>query len=264
VLLYNFRARLIEVFQKVLPVKDAALVAGVTLGSKSSIPSDFWDSLKSSGTAHVVVASGMNVTLIAKFLISVLAIFFTRRKALVLAIGGIWLYVLIVGLDAPIVRAAIMGTLVFTAQEYGRVNYAWRALLFSAAIMLLVKPGWIADAGFQLSFSATASLIVFEKRVRKHLQFIPNILREDLSTSLAAQVGVAPILYLTFGQLNLLSPIINATVLWTIVPITVVGIAGGVLSLIFVPLGKIVLWTILPLTQWFIWIVSNFNSNIMI
>ena len=94
-LLVNFRKKIIDFYQKSLPEPHASLVAGVTLGSKQSIPADFWEALKTTGTAHVVVASGMNVTLVAGFLINFLIIFMSRRKAVPLALIGIWIYALI-------------------------------------------------------------------------------------------------------------------------------------------------------------------------
>jgi competence protein ComEC len=231
----------------------------VTIGSKSLIPKRLWEELKTSGTAHVVVASGMNVTLVAKFLISSLVIFLSRRKALFLAVGGVWMYALVAGFEAPIIRAAVMGTIAFSAQELGRMASAWRALMFTVLAMLFIKPEWITDIGFILSASATASLIVFEKKVRNFVRVLPQIVREDFSTSFAAQIGVAPVLFITFGQVNLLSPFINAAVLWTIVPITILGIIGGVTGLIFVPLGRLILFLTYPLTSWFIFIIGLFS-----
>ena len=229
------------------------------MGSKAGLPASFWEALKKTGTAHVVVASGMNVTLVTSFLIGILIIFLPRRKAIPLALVGVWSYSLLSGFDAPIVRAAIMGSIVFTAQAFGRLQTASRALFLSAALMLIIKPDWITDIGFILSFVATGSLMLFERKIASLIHFVPGIFREGLSTSLAAQIGVAPILYATFGQFSLLSPIINALVLWTIAPITIIGGIGGVLGLISVTIGKMIIFLAYPLTTWFIWIVGVFG-----
>lgn len=256
---YRLRKKLVEFFQKALPQPHSSLIAGMTLGSKVSIPKDFWESLKSSGTAHVVVASGMNVTLVAGFLMNMLTVFVNRRKAVVLALIGIWLYAVIAGFDAPIVRAAIMGSIAFSAQALGRVNEAWRGLFLSALFILIIKPEWTTDLGFILSFIATASLMLFEKRIEKRIKFIPSPVREDLSTSLAAQIGVAPILFVTFGQFNLLSPVINAAILWTVAPITMIGMFAAILSLLSIQLGRLFLLLSYPLSSWFVWIVQMFG-----
>jgi competence protein ComEC len=161
-------------------------------------------------------------------------------------------------MDAPIVRAAIMGTLAFGAQGLGRLNLAWRALFISILAMLIINPLWIEDLGFILSVVATASLMLFERKVNSLIRFVPSVLREGLSTSLAAQIGVAPILYASFGQFNILSPLINALVLWTIPIITIVGSIAAISGLFIAGLGKLILMFIFPLTYWFITVVDYF------
>ena len=105
--LYSIRETLIGFYQESLPMPHAGLVAGMVLGSKTGIDSALWESLKTSGTAHVVVASGMNITFVATFLLSFLVIFGRRKFAIVGVLIGIWCYALFSGFDAPVVRAAI-------------------------------------------------------------------------------------------------------------------------------------------------------------
>ncbi len=246
----NLRLKLISFYKKTLPEPYSSLVAGIVLGSKN-MPESFWNNLKSTGTAHVVVASGTNVTMVSSFLISILLVYFKRRIAVFITIAGIFCYVFISGFDAPIVRAGIMGTIVFLSQERGRIVNTWRVLIYSAVIMLLIKPDWISDLGFILSFVATCSILLFQSKINKLVKIVPNIIREGLSTSLSAQIGVAPIIFATFGQFNLLSPIINALVLWTIPYIMVLGSVGGVIGL-FVPVfGRVVLYILYPLLWYF-------------
>lgn len=258
-ILYFLRRKLVQFYQYSLPEPHAALVSGIVLGSKSSLPTGFWDALKKTGTAHVVVASGMNVTMTASFLMGLLILFLPRRKAIPLALLGIWIYALISGFEAPIVRAAIMGSLAFSAQAVGRLNIAWRTLFFSILVMLIIKPDWISDIGFILSVVATASLLLFERKINKKVSFIPGIFREGLSTSLAAQIGVAPVIFITFGQYSILSPLVNAAVLWTVAPIMIIGALGGFLGLLLPNLGKLALLLAYPLTSWFVWIVEIFS-----
>jgi competence protein ComEC len=253
------RSKIIKIYQKALPEPHSSLMAGVVLGSKQTLPAYFWQALRKTGTAHVVVASGMNVTLVAKFLITALVLFLPRRKALPMAMAGIWGYSLLSGMDAPIIRAAIMGSITFTAQEVGRLSSAWSALFLSALIMLMVKPDWLFDLGFILSFVATTSLIAFERKISRLIHFVPSVIREDLATSLAAQIGVAPILWATFGQFSLVSPLVNTFVLWTIPIMTIIGMVGGIVGL-FVPLvARLILFLSFPLTSWFVWVIKIFG-----
>jgi len=256
--LFGLRKKIIEFYQKSLPEPHSALVAGITLGSKSALPQNFWDLLKKTGTAHVVVASGMNVTMTASFLIGILLLFLNRKKALILAISGIWVYVVLSGLDAPIIRAAIMVSFAYGAQISGRLTNSWRIFFLTGLVMLLIKPSWISDLGFVLSFTATASLMLFEKKAAKLFAKIPVFFREGLTTSLSAQIGVAPILYLAFGQFNILSPIINALILWTVAPIMIIGVAGGIVGLAIPAVGKLILYLAYPMTWWFTNVIKLF------
>jgi competence protein ComEC len=255
-LLYKLRKRLLSFYQQNLPEPHAALVAGLVLGSKSSIPSGFWDDLKLTGTAHVVVASGMNASLIAGFLMSVLLLIVPRRRAVLLAIAGIWVYAALIGFEAPIVRASVMVSLAFLATVLGRIQEGIKTLFYSAGLMLMVKPLWIFDVGFILSFSATLSLMLFEKQVNRRLKFVPGVFREGLSTSLAAQVLVAPILFVSFGQLSLMSPITNALVLWIVPIVTYIGMIAGLMSLVWWDLARFILMLAYPLTIWFVKMVE--------
>lgn len=257
--LFLLRMQIINFYQKSLPEPHAGLLAGMVLGAKTTLSADFWQALRKTGTAHVVVASGMNVSLVAGFLMGLATLVWLRKKAIVLVLVGIGLYCLLIGPEAPIVRAAIMGGLTFVAQKLGRLASAWRILVFSALAMLLYKPEWLGDIGFILSFIATASILLFEKRIRNKLSFLPGGIKEGFSTSLAAQIGVGPILFVTFGQFNILSPVINALVLWTVPLITMIGMAGGIIGLIIPGLGKIILYFAYPLSWWFTAVVQRFS-----
>lgn len=253
------REKIINFYQQSLPEPHASLLAGITLGSRVGMSGDFWHSLVKTGLAHVVVASGSNVSLLGGFLVGVLTLLFSRRRVIPLILVGIWFYAVLAGFDAPIVRAAIMGSIAFSAQELGKLPSAWRALALTGAVMLIFRPEWIADIGFILSFVATGSLLLFQARLGNFLKAVPAILREGLSTSLAAQIGVTPILFVTFGQFNLLSPIANALVLWTVPLIMVISGLAGLFGLIFPGLARLTLYLTYPLTAWFIFIVRIFS-----
>ena len=184
---------------------------------------------------------------------SVIILFLPRRKAVILTITSIWLYAFISGLEAPIIRATVMATVVLGAQALGKLAFSWRVLVLTAYIMLVYRPIWITDIGFILTFVATVSLMLFQKRLELIFDYLPKVFKESLSTSLAAQIGVAPILFVTFGQFNILSPVINALVLWTIPPIMIIGALAGILGV------KYFLYLVYPLTWWFINITNLFS-----
>jgi competence protein ComEC len=249
----------VSVVNNSLPSPHSGLVAGVVLGDKEGISKEYYELFKLTGTAHVVVASGMNVTLVAGFALTLLVRFINRRRAVLLSIVLIWMYVFISGVAAPIVRAGIMATIAFSSQAVGRMNASMRALLVSLVIMLLIYPWWVFDIGLWLSFAATLSLMLFSTKVDRKLQFVPSFLREGLSTSLAAQVGVTPILLFYFGQISLIGPLVNALVLWTVTPLMIIGLLGILIGMFVPVLGTLILYLCLPLTTWFYLVIDIFS-----
>ena len=258
----TIRSNLLALLRRTLPEPEGALLAGVTLGAKETLPADFTTSLRNSGMLHVVVASGMNVTLVARVLLGVFLVYMNRRVAAPAALLGIWSYVFLIGLDPPIIRAALMGTLVFTAQIMGRLYFAWWVLFLTAAVMLLAFPNWIFDVGFLLSFAATAGILAFEQPIKNRILYLLKrgspALIQDLSTSLAAQICTTPILFVAFGQLSPWSPIVNALLLWTIPPMSILGFLGGFLGLLLEPLGRFLILLSYPLTFIFVRAVALF------
>lgn len=254
----GFRNKLINFYQSNLPQPISGLVSGIVLGAKGSLSLDFWEKVKSTGVAHVVVASGTNVTFVIAFVFGIVSYLLPRQKTIPIVILSIVLYLFMSGFQAPLIRASIMAVLAFWAQAVGRLSNAWRVLILTAGIMLVVNPNWITDIGFILSFVSTGSIMLFEKPISKLFKKIPRILREGFTTSLSAQIGVAPILFVTFGQYNIFSPVINMLILWTIPYIMILGSIGGVIGLIIPILGKFILYVCYPLMWWFVQIVELF------
>lgn len=251
----RLRRWLTDFYERSLKQPDAGLVAGITIGAKSELTRSFSNRLRNTGTSHIVVASGTNVTLVGEFILFLMLSLVSRRKALLISIIVIWFYTLITGFEAPIIRASVMASIAFAGQIFGRVGSTLRVTFLSGMIMLILVPGWISDVGFLLSFSTTVSLILFNAKVTKMLSFVPNFVRQDLATSIAAQIGSMPIIYYFFGNLNLLSPLYNVAVLWTVPLIMIIGAVSGILSFVFPGLAKSVLQLVLPLTSWFCYII---------
>jgi len=256
---YTFRNRLVDFYQSSLPQPAASLISGLVLGSKEGLPAWFWNDLKKTGTAHIVVASGMNVSLIAVFLLGLLVSFLPRRRALILALVGVWVYAFLVGFEAPIIRAALMGTIALTAMFLGRPSLVLNSLALTCWLMLFIFPDWLFDVGFLLSFAATLSLVLFERKLSAFFRFLPSFLKESVSTSLAAQILTSPILYFTFGYISLVSPLVNCLILWTVPLMTVLGIIAGFLSFLWPFLAKAILLLTYPLAFWLIETVKLFS-----
>lgn len=255
-----FRRKIEAIYRQVLPEPQSSLLAGIVLGSKSGLPSTFFENLRRSGTLHVVVASGMNVTIVASTLISFFLLFLSRRPALILAFLGIWFYVFLAGGEIPVIRAGIMGTLVFLAQGLGREDDAWRGLGLAAVILLLLDSLSLFDLGFQLSFCATAGILYFGPKISGLLWRLPKQIRPDIAQTLGAQIATMPLLLINFGQYSAFSFPANILVVTILSLIMKLGAIVAILGLIFAPLGQIFAWFLWPLLTYFVKVVELFSK----
>ncbi len=253
----RLRISMEKLIRSYLPEPQSSLVAGMTLGSKN-IPTNFYQHLKASGTLHVVVASGANIALIAGPILTVLLLFFRRQIAALATTILIWFYIALVGFDAPILRAGLMASLAFLALALGKKTWAWWSLILSGVVLLLIQPDFASDVGFQLSFLSTAGILLLSKPFQKFFKFLPAIFRENWTTSLGAQVGTFPVILLVFHQVQPLSPLVNAIILWTVPLITTLGLLAMLAGLIWYPLGQGIAYLLYPLATFFTQTVSLF------
>lgn len=219
------RASLRHAIQQALPEPHASLLAGLLVGSQQGMPEELRQALVASGTTHLVVVSGYNITLVA----GALAGLFHRSPHLrrTLPVVGVWLFTLLAGGTAPSVRAAIMATVAIVAVQSGRGRDALGALALATAAMLLIDPRLVHDLGFQLSMLATLGLVTLQPRLASLAPWLPSVVREPVAATLAAQLATTPLLATTFHQVSISAPLANALAAPAI-PVATVGGALGV------------------------------------
>jgi len=251
--IYGLREKIEKMYRRLLPEPQASLLSGIVLGSKAGMPKDFYESLRKTGTLHVVVASGMNIAILAGTSLSFWLLFVSRRWAVILSLILIWFYVFLAGGEAPVVRAGIMGTLAFLAQGLGRERDAWRAFGAAALILLFHNPENVFDLGFQLSFCATFGILFFGPLFGKLFNRLPNQVSSDLSQTLAAQITTLPIIIFNFGYYSPFSLVVNVLAVWVLPWIMRLGLLVAIG-------GQVFAWLTLPLLTYFVWIVKLFGS----
>lgn len=259
--LHSLRQRLISTFEKTLPQASSSLLSGIVFGFKENMPKDFSDNLRASGVTHVVSASGMNVAMVASFLVAFFLLFLKRQLAIVLSIVGVFFYAALSGFEPPIIRASIMGVFVFLGQILGRQTRASYGIFLAGYSMLFVSPYLLQDPGFQLSFLSTLGLLyirplfgfLFDKGIGKGM-----LIGDDIATSISAQIATLPILFIHFGSYSLWSIVANGLVLWTVPILMLLGGAGALFGLFHPLLAQPFLYLALPLLVYFEKAVSVF------
>lgn len=243
-----------------LPQPQGGLLAGMILGARSTLPSDFEKALKNTSTIHMVVVSGQNLTLLAGFVLNMVG-FLGRKKVLVINLFIVSFYALLTGFQIPVLRAAIMVYMASLAQFFHREADTSRVLVITALGMLIFNPNWLLSISFQLSFVATFGVAVAAPEIIKLVKFLPNVLKQDLLVSLSAQLLTVPIIAANFGTFSILGVLSNTFLLWTVAPIMVLGTLSLMVSLISPILGHLL--SLLPnvFLTYFIYIVMLFNQS---
>lgn len=209
----------------VVPSPSSELLLGTTLGiNELKSNPRFNDVLLSTGTVHIIVVSGFNLSLILNKFLSVLSRNKNFISYLLLQICA-FIYALLTGLHPPILRALLMASLTLWAQYLGRNTNQLHVLYLSAAFIVIFNPSMLADLSFQLSYLATLGLIIGSPPLEKLLAYLlgTNFFSKDTATSLAAQMFVLPVLLIYFNKFNVFSPIVNGLILWSIPYLTIVG-----------------------------------------
>jgi competence protein ComEC len=234
--MYAFKASASATINQILPEPAAALLNGILLGVETGIPRDLYEAFNLTGSSHIIVISGSNIALIAGLLLVLGQKTVGQRYAPPLALLGIGLYTLLVGADAAVSRAALMGGRWLLAVWVGRPGFALNALFFSGLVLTALNPLILWDVGFQLSFMATLGLIVLvpplERAVFSFLQtrlrreqvgLTMALLSELLIVTLAAQIITGPLIVYHFGRLSLVSLLTNLLILAAQPPIMLLG-----------------------------------------
>jgi competence protein ComEC len=158
--IYKFKNRLKTIISQSLPEPQSSLLSAIILGAKRGIPRNLSEKFSQIGISHIVAISGMHISILAMLLLYLgVMIGLHRNQAFYFATVALFLYILLIGFPASAVRAGVMGFLVLLAMRLGRLNKATNAIVFAAALMLLINPLLIYDISFQLSFLAVLGLI---------------------------------------------------------------------------------------------------------
>jgi competence protein ComEC len=236
----------------------ASLLVGILLGVQSTIPDDVLEAFSASGTSHVLVLSGWNISVIIVGISSLLsALNMSRKRAAYCSLPLIVLYVLFVGASPSVVRAAVMGSLAVVAVLVDRESEAWTSLLVACVAMAILDPNVLWDIGFQLSALATAGLFAFARPIEKLLtQRGPlswSFLRwtvEPLTATVAASLLSLPILLYHFGRLSLIAPLANILMLPAVPYAMLFGSLATITGMMWLALGQVVALLTWPFLAW--------------
>jgi len=219
-----------------------ALLRGLLLGQRGGVPEEVTTAFSDAGVIHVLAVSGLHVGLI-------IGIFFAlfsglrcpRTAATLLTLALAAFYALMVDLRPSVVRATIMAAAVMAGRLLERDADLLNTIPFAGLIILIWEPRLLFELGFQLSFTATLSIVYLQGRLLSLcFPFLstasPRWLRwtaSGLSVSLAAQLGTLPIVAYHFQKI----PVISLAANLVVVPLVGIAVALGFTAALLFPLS---------------------------
>ena len=227
----NLRANYVSLLSGVTP-DSKVLVAGLAMGEIADLSEELEEQMRSVSLTHLVAVSGANCAIVVGmvYLICV-RIRLGRTGRTVVSLASLVGYVMLVGPDPSVLRAAVMTASVIVMVALGRRTWALNALAIAAIILLIADPWLAVEYGFGLSVLATSGILLLAPAMTDKLSGkMPMPLALGLSVTMSAQLLCLPLLLQLQPGLPTYSVIANLLAGPMVAPVTVLGIFAVVLT----------------------------------
>jgi competence protein ComEC len=195
---------------------EAGLTEALLIGYKEDLDDQLQEKYTLTGVSHIIAVSGMHLGLIFSVMASLFNLVSRRKTARYLGFGIIlpllWIFALISGASASVLRSVLVFSFVLFGSVLLKKSGSINALFASAFILLIIKPSFISDIGFQLSYAAVLSILIYEPLIAKWLYIKNKLLKiiwSMVAITLAAQLLTTPIVLYHFKQFPVLFLITN-------------------------------------------------------
>ncbi len=216
----------------------AGLLMALTIGLRDGIMPDRWETLRLTGTSHLVAISGLHIGIVAGLVFMLWRWLWRRwqwltnrcaapRAAALAAMSSAFVYAAMAGFSIPTVRALIMLCVVMLALWRQRVILPSRVLVLALFAVVLTDPFATMAPGFWLSFTAVAVILfTVTGRIGRRSRW-----REAWRIQWVVALGLAPLGLFLFGQASLVSPLANLlAVPWISLLVVPLVLAGGLVG----------------------------------
>ena len=234
--IFAARHALVTGIDRTLPEPQAALLLGVVFGYRQALPRPLEQAMIACGLIHIVVISGLKVSLLARIVHQTLGRFLPSAAPAV-ALAAMIAYALVSGASAAAIRAAAMGGIVVLAGVWRRDTQVAASMAVTAAVMLGLEPPLARDVSFQLSFVGTLGIAGLTDPIAARLSILPPLIRDPFAATLAAEAATWPLMLASFHQVSLIAPVANAVVLPLLPAVMVIGGGGAMLGTLWPAAG---------------------------
>ncbi len=237
----DYRAKVVGLYRSLgFETDELAVLAALTVGDKEELSDDIVETYSVSGASHVLALSGLHIGFLYALLLFVLRPLWRRWRRLkplllLLLVFFLVSFAFFTGLSSSVVRSVVMFSLLAFAGLQPEKPLTLNTLAATAFLMLLCKPVWLFDVGFQLSFSAVAAIVLVQPKLyalwkvdNRFLRYLWGL----MTVSMAAQLGTAPLVIFYFSRFSTHFLLTN---LWVISMVSLV-LYSAVFLLILTPL----------------------------
>ncbi len=251
---FKLQDKFLSVFRKFeIKGDELALLAALTIGVRDQIDNEINKAFSASGAMHILSVSGLHVGIVYLVFARLLTLFgknrYVRIFSVVLQIIFLWFYAFLTGLSPAVNRAAAMFSFLALGKSLNRSASSLNIVAGSALILLLFNPLLIFDMGFELSYLAVISIILFQPFISGLFEFknyLAAHIWELTALSCAAQIGTFPLSIIYFHQFPNYFMLTNLLVIPLAAAILYLSIAMIFLS--WVPYLSIVLAWVLKIS----------------
>ncbi|MDR2432100.1 MAG: DNA internalization-related competence protein ComEC/Rec2 [Candidatus Margulisbacteria bacterium] len=258
----DLKNKLTEIQRQTLPEEQAGIMCTFLFGAASSaVDTETIEAYRRAGVIHLLVVSGMHITLFMALLQSVAAAL--RLKSwpafwLITLVNALFIFA--VGAGPSVCRAGLMAEIALLGRTLRRPTDVYNALALSGLALCIFDPLLVYDAGFQLSFAATFSLLFLAPVLAARLGFLPKFWRGLLAVSTAPFLLTMPLCVYYFNGISPGALFINALVLPWVETLTYLGFVSafaGLFSLRLALLLNSFSYGLLVLLDWLVGIFSG-------
>ena len=227
--------------RELFPPREAGLLLGLALGDDSGLDAATARHFHATGLGHLLVVSGENVAMVlAPVLALALALRLGRWARFTLGLGTVGFFVILTGAEPSVMRAGVMAGLALGGGLLARPRSSASVLAGAVLGLLVLDPALVWSVGFQLSVGATAGMIAMASPIAERLRFLPRPVALATGATLAAQVGVTPLLLSVFHEVPLATIAANVLAFPAVSPALLLGLAAGALGVASPGLARVV------------------------
>ena len=234
----KIKASVKEKLQQVFLREEGNMLLAVLLGEKDLLEDEQQRIYRDTGIAHIFAVSGLHVGIIFIFLNKIFNGLRTAfRTPIILCL--LWGYAAITGFSPSVMRATVLIALLATAPILNRKYDSLSAIGTAAFLFLAVNPILLMHVGFQLSFAAALSIALLYLPIYKRINKIPEVPRQLLAASVAAQLGTMPVIAYHFNLVSPVALLLNIPIVWIIGYLVPFGFVAIILSYISMPIARL-------------------------